>query len=153
MLQLSAPSGRLWLMRRHTSPPSAGAGGPHRGVSALLPYTTAEMRLKTRTMDPKLWVFFLVITSLGCLETYASFGLSCRFSGFIAAPEEKRARGAAGGRDPGLREDSHGEEQPPERPRQDGQTLVGSPPPRRQKNQLLMNKDHASLKHSTFERQ
>lgn len=40
---------------------------------------------------------------------------------FSSAPEEEGARGAAGGRDPGLREDSHGEEQPPEGPGQDGQ--------------------------------
>ena len=38
-----------------------------------------------------------------------------------AAPEEEGERGAAGGRDPGLREDPHGEEQPPEGSRQDGQ--------------------------------
>lgn len=43
-----------------------------------------------------------------------------------AAPEEEGARGAAGGRDPGLREDSHGEEQPPERPGQDGQSFLSS---------------------------
>lgn len=40
----------------------------------------------------------------------------------LSAPEEEGARGAAGGRDPGLREDSHGEEQPPEGPGQDGQS-------------------------------
>lgn len=39
----------------------------------------------------------------------------------LSAAEEEGARGAAGGRDPGLREDSHGEEQPPEGPGQDGQ--------------------------------
>lgn len=38
-----------------------------------------------------------------------------------SAPEEKGERGAAGGCNPGLREDSHGEEQPPEGSRQDGQ--------------------------------
>lgn len=42
------------------------------------------------------------------------------------APEEKGERGAAGGCDPGLREDSHGEEQSPEGSRQDGQTLFSS---------------------------
>lgn len=42
----------------------------------------------------------------------------------ISAPEEEGERGAAGGRDPGLREDSHGEEQRPEGSRQDGQTLL-----------------------------
>lgn len=39
----------------------------------------------------------------------------------LSAPEEEGARGAAGGCDPGLREDSHGEEQPPEGSGQDGQ--------------------------------
>lgn len=39
----------------------------------------------------------------------------------LSAPEEEGARGAAGGCDPGLRKDSHGEEQPPEGPGQDGQ--------------------------------
>lgn len=55
-----------------------------------------------------------------------SVGLSCRVSALPAAPEEEGARGAAGGRHPGLREDSHGEEQPPERPGQDGQSLRSS---------------------------
>lgn len=55
-----------------------------------------------------------------------SVGLSCRVSALPAAPEEEGARGAAGGRDPGLREDSHGEEQPPERPGQDGQSFLSS---------------------------
>lgn len=38
-----------------------------------------------------------------------------------SASEEEGERGAAGGCDPGLREDPHGEEQPPEGSRQDGQ--------------------------------
>lgn len=50
------------------------------------------------------------------------------FSISALAPEEKRERGAAGGCDPGLREDSHGEEQPPEGSRQDGQTSFSSLP-------------------------
>lgn len=49
-----------------------------------------------------------------------SFFLPFSSSHFSAA-EEEGERGAAGGRDPGLREDSHGEEQPPEGSRQDGQ--------------------------------
>lgn len=49
-------------------------------------------------------------------------GLSFSFSVSRAvAPEEEGERGAAGGCDPGLRKDSHGEEQPPEGSRQDGQ--------------------------------
>ena len=48
--------------------------------------------------------------------------VSAFLSVFVSsAPEEEGERGAAGGCDPGLREDSHGEEQPPEGSRQDGQ--------------------------------
>lgn len=41
-----------------------------------------------------------------------------------SAPEEEGERGAAGGRHPGLREDPHGEEQPPEGPGQDGENIT-----------------------------
>ena len=61
-----------------------------------------------------------------CVSKLFFFLFSLSFSScvFVAsAPEEEGARRAAGGRDPGLREDSHGEEQPPEGPGQDGQRL------------------------------
>lgn len=55
-----------------------------------------------------------------CQALFLSSFLNFSSSHFSAA-EEEGERGAAGGRDPGLREDSHGEEQPPEGSRQDGQ--------------------------------
>lgn len=56
------------------------------------------------------------------VEPFFSSPASVSLSLYLAsAPEEKGKRGAAGGCDPSLREDSHGEEQPPEGSRQDGQ--------------------------------
>lgn len=91
----------------------------------MLRCVTADVHLKTLTMETEL-LFFPLCGSRERLEMCVRVGLSCRVSALPAAPEEEGARGAAGGRDPGLREDSHGEEQPPERPGQDGQSFLSS---------------------------
>lgn len=106
---------RLLLHLLYSSPPSPGAReAQEASVSSL----TGLQRCLYRCWNPSF-----------CqrAEACALALVSAAVSVFIpAAPEEEGARGAAGGCDPGLREDSHGEEQPPERPRQDGQTFVGS---------------------------